>query len=170
LDASMGVIVDEITSRVLAALNSRKSATPESAPARPEQATPAAPPPPASLSPSRVEAVRRISPLKARATSILGLELSPDSESPVSERRPLRSEGLRPAGVDRPMASSPLNAIPARFARLSSDSRFPAATAKSATTVVRPAFVQPPSSSDTPETESPASTPEPPAPDSERLD
>src|ERR1017187_1541359 len=76
LDASMGTIVDEIPGRVLAALSSKKSSgpTPDTAPARPDPPTPVPPPPPLALPPARVELVRRVSPLKIRTTSILGLE------------------------------------------------------------------------------------------------
>jgi CheY-like chemotaxis protein len=94
LDASMGTMVDEITGRVLAALNAKKSSgpAPETAPARPEPPVPAPPPAVLSLPPSRVEPVRRISPMKIRSTSILGLELdSTEQESPAaSEPRVLR--------------------------------------------------------------------------------
>jgi len=133
LDASMELIVDEITNRVLAALNTRKSThTPESAPARPEPPHPIAPPPAPTPSPSNVEPVRRITPVKTRAGSILGLELSPsDSDAPVSERRP-----LRPAGGER-VPSNPLTALPSRFPRLASDSRFPGATAPGVKPVTR---------------------------------
>jgi CheY-like chemotaxis protein len=95
LDASMGTIVDEITGRVLAALNSKKSSgpAPETAPARPEPPTPAPPPAALSLPPSRVELVRRVSPLKIRTTSILGLELdATEPEGPASEPRAVRTE------------------------------------------------------------------------------
>lgn len=95
LDASMGTIVDEITGRVLAALNAKKSSgpAPETAPARPEPPIPAPPPPALSLPPSRVEPVRRINPLKIRSTSILGLEL--DSTEPQATASAPRT--LRPA-------------------------------------------------------------------------
>jgi CheY-like chemotaxis protein len=102
LDASMGTIVDEITGRVLAALSTKKSAvtTPETAPARPQPPVPAAPPPAATL-PPHVEPVRRVSPMKIRSTSILGLELdSTEPESPASEPRnprpSIRTEFSRP--------------------------------------------------------------------------
>jgi CheY-like chemotaxis protein len=94
LDASMGAIVDEISGRVLAALSAKKSSgpAPETAPARPEPPVPAAPPSILSLPPSRVEPVRRISPMRIRSTSILGLELdSTEPEAPAaSEPRVLR--------------------------------------------------------------------------------
>jgi CheY-like chemotaxis protein len=94
LDASMGTIVDEITGRVLAALSTKKSAVTatETAPARPQPPLPAAPPPAATV-PSHVEPVRRVSPMKIRSTSILGLEL--DSTEPDSPASPPRN--LRPA-------------------------------------------------------------------------
>lgn len=73
LDASMDAMVDEITRRVLAALNAKKPAPPEAA-AEPDLPKPAEPPPP----PARpVETVRRVHALRARHGSILGLGLSP---------------------------------------------------------------------------------------------
>ncbi|MGD0772001.1 MAG: response regulator [Candidatus Solibacter sp.] len=86
LDASMAVMVDEIARRVLLSLATRK---PEPAPApanppapalattpapieAPQAAPPAAPPVPAT----RVEPVRRVTPLRLRSTSILGLDVS----------------------------------------------------------------------------------------------
>jgi CheY-like chemotaxis protein len=78
LDASMVKMVDEITARVLAALNSKKSeghaieaAQPAMKLAPPEPARPA-PPQPAI---ERMEPVRRVSPLRLRSSSILGLEI-----------------------------------------------------------------------------------------------
>lgn len=95
LDAAMAVMVDEIAKRVLAALATRK---PEPAPAlattpapiKPPQAAPPAPPaPPATPSPMgpRVEPVRRVSPLRHRSGSILGLDISrPEPESSETDR------------------------------------------------------------------------------------
>lgn len=81
LDASMAVMVDEIARRVFAVLATRK---PETAPvptgnlAAPAQApvTPQPPEaaPPAVVSP-RIEPVRRVSPLRSRGSSILGLDI-----------------------------------------------------------------------------------------------
>src|SRR5581483_378701 len=92
LDASMEAIVDEITRRVLEALNTSKrhapetAAAPRSAIAPPPLAVPppapaAAPPalqpaPPAPAAPfPRVEPVRRVSSLRTRSSFILGLEI-----------------------------------------------------------------------------------------------
>jgi hypothetical protein len=85
LDAAMAVMVDEIARRVLAALATRK---PDSAPPPPANlpapalaTTPAPPPPapPATMEP-RMEHVRRVSPLRLRSSSILGLDI--DKENP----------------------------------------------------------------------------------------
>ena len=93
LDASMGAMVEEIAKRVMLALATRK---PEAAPApvnslalvatpapieAPQAARPAAPPA------TRVEPVRRISPLRLRSTSILGLDINrPEPESSDTDR------------------------------------------------------------------------------------
>jgi CheY-like chemotaxis protein len=89
LDAAMAVMVDEIARRVLAALATRK---PEAAPA-PANApalatTPATPQPPQAAPPApteprmepRMEPVRRVSPLRHRSGSILGLDI--DKQNP----------------------------------------------------------------------------------------
>jgi len=87
LDASMGSIVDEISRRVLAALSVKKpdkeiSEPPPAPPPmalRPEEPKPAAPPTAAPHS----EAVRRVSPVRIRSSSILGLNLGrPEAPSP----------------------------------------------------------------------------------------
>jgi CheY-like chemotaxis protein len=86
LDASMAVMADEIASRVLAALASRKpesaapaaAALPAPAPvtapvaSRPAEVAPPAPPAPTA---PRVEPVRRVNPLRLRPSSILGLDI-----------------------------------------------------------------------------------------------
>ena len=78
LDASMAKMVDEITARVLAALGSKKSeahsveAAPPPAPVASEAAA-AAP---------RGEPVRRVSSLRHRHGSVLGLEPSPGAGAP----------------------------------------------------------------------------------------
>jgi CheY-like chemotaxis protein len=83
LDASMGSMVDEIARHVLSALASKK---PEQAPApapTPSLLAPAVAPrqpiptPPPEPSPSKVEPVRRVSPLRLRSSSILGLDVGP---------------------------------------------------------------------------------------------
>ena len=76
LDACMESMVEQITQRVLANLHSRSGEPrhfqPEMAPLRPEPPKPAAPPPPANP----IEPVRRVTPLRIRSGSILGLDLS----------------------------------------------------------------------------------------------
>jgi CheY-like chemotaxis protein len=89
LDASMESMVEQITRRVLANLHSRsaepRNFQPDMAPLQPETPKPAAPPPPVNP----IEPVRRVTPLRIRSGSILGLDLSrpdpppeipPDSE------------------------------------------------------------------------------------------
>ena len=95
LDAAMAVMVEEIAKRVLASLATRK---PEPAPAPALATTPAPiePPqaaPPAPFVPSdtrmepRIETVRRVSPLRHRSGSILGLDISrPEPESSETDR------------------------------------------------------------------------------------
>jgi CheY-like chemotaxis protein len=74
LDAAMGAMADEITGRVLAALNTKKKreTAPSIALPQPE------PPPPAEPQPAEphVQPVRRVSPLRMRPGSILGLDIS----------------------------------------------------------------------------------------------
>jgi CheY-like chemotaxis protein len=102
LDAAMAVMVDEIARRVLASLATRKpdsepaplahppapalAITP--APLRPPQAAPPAPfvPSDTRMEP-RIETVRRVSPLRHRSGSILGLDISrPEPESSATDR------------------------------------------------------------------------------------
>jgi CheY-like chemotaxis protein len=107
LDAAMAVMVDEIARRVLVTLATHKPASaPDSAPAAvhppapapaftsapieaPQVAPPAPPvpmPPPAPMEP-RIEPVRRVTPLRHRTGSILGLDISPpEPESSDTER------------------------------------------------------------------------------------
>jgi CheY-like chemotaxis protein len=110
LDASMSKMVDEISSRVLAALNARKpdphALDPLPAPVpRETQIAPAPPPaiklaPPEPLQPAapqpatperaatRIEPVRRVTPLRLRNSSILGLDIErpePESSEPAPE-------------------------------------------------------------------------------------
>ena len=92
LDASMEVMADEIARRVLAALATRKpepatstTAANLSAPApatTPAVSRPAEVAPPATPGPmaARVEPVRRVSPLRLRPNSILGLDI--DRQNP----------------------------------------------------------------------------------------
>jgi CheY-like chemotaxis protein len=86
LDAAMGAMVDEIARRVLAALSAGK---PQAQPA-PEPPPPAPPqpalPPPLPYTPRGM--VRRVTPLRVRTGSILGLDIDnlepedPDSQPP----------------------------------------------------------------------------------------
>ena len=106
LDASMDAMVDEITRRVLHALDTHKGQSPDkqaAAPApapvprdpaamaprfaetAPAPAAPAAPPPYAPPA----EPVRRVSPLRLRSSSILGLEISrPEEPGPDPDPDP----------------------------------------------------------------------------------
>jgi hypothetical protein len=70
LDASMESMVEEIARRVVAALQTAKPAAVSSAPApaADNMPQPAAPPPP------EAQPVRRVSSLRTRSTSILGLD------------------------------------------------------------------------------------------------
>src|ERR1035438_6974520 len=84
LDASMGVIVDEIARRVLLALATRKPEAPPALATTPAliAAPEAAPPAPrdSPLSPAaRMEPVRRVSPLRLRTSSILGLDIDKEN-------------------------------------------------------------------------------------------
>jgi CheY-like chemotaxis protein len=109
LDAAMEKMVDEIATRVLAVLQSRKSPAQQASPAStapevssaskpaPVPAPPAPKPSPEpkrlgdpAAPPPRLESVRRVSPLRSRPGSILGLDLSyPDPEGPaVAPRSP----------------------------------------------------------------------------------
>jgi CheY-like chemotaxis protein len=85
LDAAMESMVDEITRRVLAALRSPRSERPTEpilAPLQPEPPQPA-PPPPMS---TPLEPVRRVTPLRVRSGSILGLSINrQDDETPGPE-------------------------------------------------------------------------------------
>jgi CheY-like chemotaxis protein len=97
LDASMEVMADEIARRVLAALATRKpesptppanlpAPAPATTPAASRPAEAAAPAPPAPMA-ARVEPVRRVSPLRLRSNSILGLDISrPDPEPSEADR------------------------------------------------------------------------------------
>ena len=80
LDGAMNNIVDEISRRVVSALMAKRSEryladagapAPPTAPVRPEEPLPAAPPPAAP----RSEAVRRVNPVRIRSGSILGLNI-----------------------------------------------------------------------------------------------
>src|SRR5271157_791239 len=75
LDGAMGAMVDEISRRVLAALNAGKPQK-QPAPAQPEPPRPEPPqfPQPAHPLPAR-GMVRRVTPMRVRTGSILGLDL-----------------------------------------------------------------------------------------------
>jgi CheY-like chemotaxis protein len=86
-DASMETVVEEITRRVLRALNTGKRApepAPEIAPPQPEPPRPAAPPPGAP----RVQGVRRVTSLRPRPGSILGLDIGRAPELPDESSDP----------------------------------------------------------------------------------
>jgi CheY-like chemotaxis protein len=105
LDAAMGTMVDEIARRVLAALNAAKPETHAAdvaapAPPRPEAQleTPSTPTPP-QAEPARPvlplpshaprEMVRRVTPLRVRTGSILGLDIAnPELEASTPDPRP----------------------------------------------------------------------------------
>jgi CheY-like chemotaxis protein len=77
LDAAMETMVGEIASRVLAALQPKPSE--ERRTSLPEPA----PEPPKPADPPRAETVRRVTSLRRRSGSILGLEtIAPETESP----------------------------------------------------------------------------------------
>ena len=74
LDAAMPLMVDEIANRVLAAIGSKKAeAGPAPAVAQAIQLVQPVAPVPAE---TRIEPVRRVSPLRLRSGSILGLDIS----------------------------------------------------------------------------------------------
>ncbi len=97
LDASMAAMVDEITRHVLAAIATRKpesdaaaavaAAAPPIAAAQPVALTPPEPPKPPAPNPaaSRIEPVRRVSPLRLRSGSILGLDISRPEPEPSDD-------------------------------------------------------------------------------------
>ena len=91
LDASMAVMVEEIAKRVLASLATRKP-EPATAPAlattpAPLEAPQAAPPATPAATEPRMEPVRRVSPLRHRSGSILGLDISrPEPASSETDR------------------------------------------------------------------------------------
>jgi CheY-like chemotaxis protein len=99
LDASMASMVDEITKHVLAAIATRKpdaaaaagapAPAPPIAPAQPITVTPPEPPKPSvpERATSRVEPVRRVSPLRLRSGSILGLDISRPEPEPSDDDR-----------------------------------------------------------------------------------
>ena len=76
LDAAMGTMVDEISARVLAALNSRKSG--EAAPTPSAVETEPRERPAAAAAPGEV--VRRVTAVRSRSSSILGLDIGGRSE------------------------------------------------------------------------------------------
>ena len=92
LDASMAVMVDEIARRVTAALATKKS---ESAPAPiatpPPVTAPAIAPPPKAAPPvpvaPKLEPVRRVTPVRLRSGSILGLDINRSDPDPSDTDR-----------------------------------------------------------------------------------
>jgi len=89
LDAAMGVIVDEITRQMLTTLSLKKPETPLSAEPLPPAAAPLKPEVPLAAAPPRPEPhsepVRRISPIRVRSSSILGLSLGRTEPPPNRE-------------------------------------------------------------------------------------
>jgi CheY-like chemotaxis protein len=91
LDAAMGDMVEQITRRVMSALAPKKTAEPAPfiAPAQPEPPKPVAPPPAEPRVEQRVQSVRRVSPLRFRSGSILGLDIGrPEAEAPPEPEPP----------------------------------------------------------------------------------
>jgi DNA-binding response OmpR family regulator len=88
LDASMDAMIEEITGRVLAVLSTKKTETAAAVPAPAPPVALASPEPPkpatpASPSPVSVQPVRRVTPLRMRSTSVLGLDVGvPESHDP----------------------------------------------------------------------------------------
>jgi CheY-like chemotaxis protein len=81
-DAAMGTMVDEITRRVLAALQAPRHEAAAAAVSEPPSAPAAVPAQP------RLESVRRASPLRPRSGSILGLEVSPPAPEETGSGSP----------------------------------------------------------------------------------
>jgi CheY-like chemotaxis protein len=87
LDAAMGSMVEEISQRVVAALGTKQRPEPRvtqapaaavSAPVKPEAPVPVAAPPTAVAQSAvpNTETVRRVTPLRARSSSLLGLDIT----------------------------------------------------------------------------------------------
>lgn len=93
LDASMSGIVEEVTARVLAALMAEKPAHVEQPPVQaPQREARPEPPRTAELQPAQpqpaapmTEPVRRVTPLRMRSGSILGLNIAPAPPEPPRE-------------------------------------------------------------------------------------
>ncbi len=87
LDASMGAMIEEITHRVVEALNpKRREPTPLPQPARMEPVRPAVTA--AATQTLKLDSVRRINPLRLRTGSILGLDINRTGEEPPQEPEP----------------------------------------------------------------------------------
>jgi DNA-binding response OmpR family regulator len=85
LDASMASMVDEITGRVLAALSAKNPEAPAPAPvqALPMAIAPPEPPKPTAPKSASPQPVRRVTPLRMRSSSVLGLDVgAPESLDP----------------------------------------------------------------------------------------
>jgi CheY-like chemotaxis protein len=78
LDGAMEAMVEEITRRVLAALQTKPAASAPPVAALPEPAKPAVAPPAANT--PIMETVRRVNTLRVRSSSILGLDHPPSGE------------------------------------------------------------------------------------------
>jgi CheY-like chemotaxis protein len=103
LDAAMSAMVNEITRQVVSTLTAKRSepraaealavplpvpAVPMAAPLRPEEPVPAPPPPVVP----RVDPVRRVSPVRVRSSSILGLNWTEPAQLPASSATPSETE------------------------------------------------------------------------------
>jgi len=87
LDAAMEAMVDEIARRVVAALNTTKNAAPVPPPA-PAIVDAPMPATPVQAFP-RTDAIRRVTPMRIRSGSILGLSLNrPEPDEPSSSPQP----------------------------------------------------------------------------------
>ncbi len=99
LDATMGTMVDEIARRVLAVLSAGKPEA-QLAPAPPQPELPQTPPPALPPPPHAPrEMVRRVTPLRVRTGSILGLDidnLEPEDSTPGPWPRPAKAAGTPP--------------------------------------------------------------------------
>jgi len=95
LDGAMGAMVDEISRRVLAALNAGKPQT-QPAPEPPQLPQPALPLPARGM-------VRRVTPMRVRTGSILGLDIDNLEQPEDSDPRPRPAEAAGAPPGPRPL-------------------------------------------------------------------